>query len=399
MGVPGLAKLIQRHAPDAFITLPITSFAGKRLAIDAYLWMHANMATARKKVISRTDFAREEPDVQQVRKEWINAGVTFAMTLVHHQVTPVFVFDGKDKPGKEGTQQERHDKHLAARAKIDSLYTSIRENGQTPVVLDELRKELINYNRVTYEDVEMFKTVIHGIGIPCVQANGDGEQVCSMLCLEGRVAGVFSTDMDNLAYGCPLLLRGFSDKQSYDSYGNKVPAFDCIRMDKILHGMGIPYRVFVDLCIMAGCDFNTNMPGIAAIKSFKLLQDYGSIDNLPRNFNTDCLKYAMCREIFAHVPSSDIIINDDISDSDEITQHDPLNINKQAIHNAREYLDMTGLGQQINVVITCYNNLQEPTDGLVESLQLQPIPRYSPPRPPAPVLALTQKFLTLKIVK
>lgn len=399
MGIKGINTLLRRHAPDAFFTIPINALSGKRMAIDGNNWMYTNMAIARKKVINKTDVAVQEPNPQEIRREWFLAALNFVIGWLSYNVTPVFVFDGLHPPEKDETKSKRRDARVATRAKIDALYQQL--NGdilERPAnIIEELRKELRNYNFISNEDFELFKMVMRGIGIPCLQATGDGEQLCSSLCIEGKVAAVFSVDTDNLVYGCPLVITGYSETCSYDEYGNKVAHLDCVRLDRVLDGLKISHSMFVDLCIMSGCDFNTNMPGYAAIKSFTLLQKYGSIDDLPRNLNTECLKHIRCREIFAYSPSEQLTIKHETYETDETVEacyefannpgfnkfttevSGPLDINKRAIATARDYLEMAGVSGQIERIIACYHQVLPATDGYVDNLNLGQAPRYTPP--------------------
>ena len=307
-----------------------------------------------------------------------------------HNVTAVFVFDGINiPPEKDEIKAKRRDAKIATKAKIDALYQQLHANllEQPANIVDELRKELRNYNVISNEDFELFKIVLKGIGVPCLQASGEAEQLCSSLCIDGRVAAVFSADTDNLVHGCPLIINGFSDTYSYDEFGNRVTQLNCVRIDTVLQGLNMTHSIFVDLCIMAGCDYNVNMKGYAAIKSYDLLQKYGSIDNLPRDYDTTCLKYQSCREIFAYKSSETLIVNV----GDEGSTGNSLDINKQAITMSRDYLEMAGISGQINKIVTVYQHIVSANDGHVEELNLAPVLRYVPPLPKV-------KFLTLNII-
>ena len=397
MGIKDINKLTKRHAPDAFFTLPINLLSGKRIAIDGPNWMYTNMAIARKKVINRTDIATQELNPIEIRREWFLAALNFITGWLSYNITPVFVFDGQHLADKDDTKAKRRDARVATRAKIEALYKQLDGDilERPGNIIEELRKELRNYNFISSEDFELFKMVIKGIGIPCLQATGDGEQLCSALCVDRKVAGVFSADTDNLVFGCPLVINGFSETCSYDEYGNRVAHLDCVRLDRILDGLKMSHSLFVDLCIMCGCDFNTNMPGYASIKSYGLLQKHGSIDDLPRNLNTECLKHIRCREIFKYIPSQELIVETpDEYDHPELGYGDlnitesngnngvvfgPLDINKRAITTARDYLEMAGISGQIERIIASYHQVTPSSDGYIESLSLGDPPHYVPP--------------------
>ena len=71
-------------------------------------------------------------------------------------------------------------------------------------------------------------------------------------------------------------------------------------LEKVLDHLQLPFASFVDLCIMAGCDYNENIPGIAIIRSFRLIKEYQRIENVLLNTKKDggILDYETCRRLF-----------------------------------------------------------------------------------------------------
>ncbi len=393
MGPKNISKIIKRHAQNAFFSMPIEWLSGKRVAVDAYNWMYINMATARKKVINKTDVAMQEPNQYEIRKEWFLALINFIIGWSSYNITLVFVFDGKHPPEKDATKEERRNKRIAARKKIDDLYEQLRGDilDQPINIVDELRKELKNYNYIPPEDFDLFKNVLRAIGMPCLQATGDGEQLCASLCIDGRVAAVFSTDYDNFALGAPIIIIGFSDSCTYNEFGHKIPHVDCVRLDRILTGLNMSHDLFVDLCIMSGCDFNTNIPRHGSIKSYNLLQKHGSIDKLPNTLDITCLNHIRCRDIFRYVSSQQLTVVED----DDLPL---LDINKSALTTSREYLELAGISGQISRIITCYQNIHPATDGYIEQLNLEPAPHYIPPQRKLTLNIISPPKLTLNII-
>lgn len=379
MGIKNINPLLKKQSPDAFFDVPIETFSGKRLAVDANNWMYVSMANARKRVIKKTDLFNSKPDQNEIRKEWLLSLFSFLTGWLYYGVTPVLVFDGKHPVEKEETKAKRKDTRTSAKQKIQDLYQQL-ENVDLEFpgdIVEKLRKELCNYTTLTSEDFDAFRTVCSAVGVPCLQAEGDGEKLCSSLCTEGKVAAVFSTDTDNLVYGCPLLVTAFSDKCSYDQFGHKVCHVDCVRFDKVLEGLGVHHSLFVDLCIMSGCDYNTNIPGIAAVKALTLLKKHRSIDNLKDLVDISHLKHERCRELFKYVPS------------EELTKDSlKLEFNKEALLTSREVLDAFGLSGELHRFVILLNSCPAPSDGLPEKLGIQG-------GLPKSVKEIQTKFLTL----
>lgn len=361
MGINNLFPLLKEIAPGTFVQVPIDKLSGKRVAIDANNWMFTNMAIARKKIIYKTDVTMHQPDPIEIRKEWFKYAINFIVGWLSYNITPVLVFDGKHPEEKKETKDKRRDSRIEQKAKIDKLYEQaggdiMQHSGN---LIEELRRALSGYVNISSEDFELFKMVMKGIGIPCLQAIGDGEQLCSMLCVDGKVAAVFSADSDNLVYGCPLVINKFSHTYVRDADGAEVAQLECVRIDKALEALDLPFNVFVDLCIMSGCDYNKNMPNYAGKKSLKLLRQYGSIDNLPSNFDTTCLNHIKCRDLFKYVPHNQLVV---LEEGEELS----LQINKNALANSREYLDMAGISNSIERLVNIYRNITPSSDGHTE---------------------------------
>lgn len=372
MGIKDLNNLLKRYSPDALFMMSISKLSGKKIAIDAFAWMFANLIICRKNVVNRTDVTVNEPDKKEIIKEFLSVLINFILKWINYDITPIFVFDGKNKPTeKDEVKEERYQIQKEKREKIDSLYEQISSdilvNNANLTV--ELRKALCNYNPIDKNVINAFQSLLDCIGIPWLQAEGDAEQLCASLCIEEKVAAVFSKDTDVLAFGCPLVIYGFSKGYHKDEFGRKTTMMDCARLDKCLEGLDITYQTFIDLCIMCGCDFNNhnNMVGHAALKSYKLLLPYKLIDKLPKSdkYNTDCLKYKRCREIFTFVSSEKLTINNDINDNNI------LDIKSKAYLNSNDILNKFNLNDELDKIFGTFQKFKGSTSGLLEDLSLK----------------------------
>jgi flap endonuclease-1 len=387
MGIKSLNPMLKKQSPEAFFNVPIGDFSGKRIAVDANNWAYMAMSGARKKVIKKTDLANQKPDQMEIKREFYLNLINFVTGWLYHGITCVFVFDGKHPPEKFEEQAKRKKSKVSARQEIEDLYKKL-ENIDLEFpgdIVEQLKKKLCNYTTLSFEDLDLLKTITKIIGIPTLQAEGDGEKLCSMLCIEGKVAAVFSTDTDNLVYGCPLLITGFSDSCSYDEYGQRISHLDCVRIDKILLNMKISHSLFVDLCIMSGCDYNSNMPGYGTIKSLGLLQKHGSIENLSNKMDISCLKHERCRELFKRVESSKLT-------EDELI----LNVDKTSIASSREYLEMVGIAGQINRLVDIYQKIPIPLDGTLDNLKIKTLSECVPRKV---IAEIKTKFVNLIVVE
>lgn len=383
MGIEGLNPFIKKKVPNAFFTLPLSQLEGKKIAIDVYDWMYANMAISRKKIIMKTDVTLNEPDPIAIQNDFLLAALNFTLKWINNDITPIFVFDGKNKPKeKDEVKLDRYEKQKSKRDRIDELYSQIKVDilANTNELVDELRKALCTYLPISKDTISNLKLLFDSLGVPWLQADGDAEPLCSSLCIEGKVAAVFSSDTDNLAYGCPLVIYGFTKGFNRDEFGRPVILLDCMRIDKVLEGLNITYQTFIDLCIMCGCDFNgnTHMAGYAAIKSYNLLFSHGLIDKIPKSdkYNTSCLKYRRCREIFRYVPSDNIIVKEE---GKEIS----LDINKTSFTQSSKFFNSVDLGDELDKICGTIQKFKGSTPGLIENLELKLVDFnyvYDPPK-------------------
>ena len=393
MGIKGLNNLIKKYSNDAFFTIPISKLKGKKIAIDAYGWMFANIIICRQKVINRTDVTLNELDENEIIKEFLLMLTTFILKWVNNSITPRFIFDGKNKPiEKDDVRKERSQTQKEKKDEIDSLYEKISSDilaNQADLVSD-LRKKLSSYNPVNKKIIEAFKSFLDCLGIPWSVAEGDAEQLCASLCIEGKVAAVFSNDTDSLAYGAPLVITGFTKGYHKDEVGRSITMLDCVRLDKCLDSLNVNYQTFLDLCIMCGCDFNnhTNMPRYAAINSYKLLLPYGSIDKIPLSpkYDITCLNHKRCREIFSYKSSDKLITIDIINDNNNnnnninnnINNNNNINylsseINIKSYMNSRDHLIKVGIIDQLDKIYGTFQNFKGSCDGLIEELNFKQI--------------------------
>ena len=79
--------------------------------------------------------------------------------------------------------------------------------------------------------------------------------------------------MDALTFGTNVLLRGFNSK--------KEPIVQ-IELKPLLEQFGMDMDRFIDICILCGCDYTTNILGVGPIKAYNYIDEHGNIENVIR---------------------------------------------------------------------------------------------------------------------
>ena len=125
--------------------------------------------------------------------------------------------------------------------------------------------------RVTPEMMEDAKKLLRMMGTPVIEAPGEAEAQCAWITKLGLAYGTASEDMDSLTFGSQVLLRGFNSK--------KEPILH-IELKEVLEGFQMTIEEFVDLCILCGCDYTTNIPGIGPVKAFKYMEECRNIEKV-----------------------------------------------------------------------------------------------------------------------
>lgn len=340
----GIKSLSEMYTDGSVGSLSMAKLKGSRIAFDVGTWIHASWSTACKNIVNETYLFTEEVDESKIFREWLRTTLRTVEELLKNGITPVFVFDGKAPEDKNKTHKTRRDALTRARDRYNEFLQGIQ--GLDPLLLNadyltEYRKLYLAARLIFYPDLEEIRSILVAAGLPCLTAEGEAERLCSALCREGWVAGVFSTDTDNLVHGCPLLLNTI-----------KYNTFGYVHLSSLLTGLEMNHKTFVDFCICTGCDYNDNMKQIGIKRSFKLLKEYKELEQLPAKYDRTCLKEQRCRELFELIPSSTLTI-------DPITE-ESLRVSPHAVLEGRDILEIYTAEGWIPTLVTLYATLEAP---------------------------------------
>jgi flap endonuclease-1 len=108
--------------------------------------------------------------------------------------------------------------------------------------------------------------------------------------------------MDSLAFGAPILLRGFSS--------NKREPIIEINLEEVLQGLNMNQLEFVDLCILCGCDYSPTIEGVGFTTALKLIRELNSIEEILR-FVEEKQKYKV-PEFFPYPEARDLFLQPDV---------------------------------------------------------------------------------------
>lgn len=184
-----------------------------------------------------------------------------------HQITPVFIFDGKPPPEKHTCLKERMRIKKCAKEEYAAL---CQEWGETETKhagclvetrIDQLKKQFM---RIRDCDIKQVKQLMRAYGISYYDAPGEADQMCVSMVLSGKAWACVSDDMDMFVYGCSRIIRHVSLLQSTALI---------YQMKHILIDLNMSMETFRQIAVLSGTDYNTKQP-ISLYKTLQLYEEY-----------------------------------------------------------------------------------------------------------------------------
>ncbi len=211
----------------------------------------------------------------------------------------VFVFDGEPPSLK----REEIERRREIKEKFTREYEAAKARGELAVAF----AKSVMTSRLTPAMLEDAKHLLRLLGIPYVQAPGEGEAQAAFMARRGDVWAVGSKDYDSLLFGAPRLVRfmTISGKEFLPSKGKFRPLRpEIITAEAMLSHYGISREQLVDLAILVGTDFNRGIKGVGPKTALKLVKEYGKIEQLPPEIRIKVSKnFRAVREVFHHPPT------------------------------------------------------------------------------------------------
>jgi len=311
MGIKNLHKLLQKYVPGCYEPHHLSNFAYQRVAIDISLYLYKYKAIGGDK--------------------WLESFLYLVSSLRKWNIHCVFIYDNKAPIEKSEEQQRRRETRAKQYERVTELEEDIKKYEQTGAISENMKdickkegvttsllrksKESIDIKvikrklesmksmiiSITEEDLQLTRDLFDLLQIPYIKAPSEAEAYSSYLCIHGKVDAVLSEDTDVLAYGAPLFLT------KIDTFNETVVS---IHHESLLQEIEMEKTTFLDLCIMLGCDYNTNIPRIGLEKSYALIKQYRNIDEMTDINSEDkkVLNHTRCRELFAIPDKMDVYV-------------------------------------------------------------------------------------------
>lgn len=232
MGIRHLNKHLREKCPDSIRVLNMADLEGKRIAVDVSIYLY-----------------KYEGDNMLLENMYLMLSI-----FRHHNITPIFIFDGKPPPEKKELLIKRKEDKQDAQNEYEKLQKSLDNNAdfddtekqEIVATMDQLKKQFIHINK---DKIESVKELIRAYGATYYDAPGEADELCALLVLKKKVWACLSEDMDLFVYGCPRVLRYFS------LMNHSIVLY---HMKGILEELSLNQQEFREICILSGTDYNIN---------------------------------------------------------------------------------------------------------------------------------------------
>jgi flap endonuclease-1 len=256
---------------NLFPKTPITfqDLSGRIIAIDAHNVLHQFLAIIRQ---------RDGTPLKDANGNITShlSGLFFRTSnLVEAGIRPIYVFDGRPHALKARTIQERRKRKEQA----EKDYQIALAAGD----LQTAKSKASQTSRLTDDMITESKELLLALGIPTVQAPGEGEAQASHIVQQNKAYAVGSQDFDCLLFGTPLLARNLTSSERRRLPGKQafvkvVP--ELLRLDQGLKQNELTREQLVDIAILLGTDFNDGIKGYGPKKSLTAIKEHGNLEHL-----------------------------------------------------------------------------------------------------------------------
>lgn len=175
--------------------------------------------------------------------------------MIEKDIKPIYIFDGQAPELKSETQAKRRE----IREESEKIFKKALAEGDT----EKARKFAMRSSKLSPEIIESSKKLLTLMGIPYVEAKGEGEAQAAYLVSKGDAYAVASQDYDCLLFGAKRVVRNLAVSSNL---GN----LEYYELNSVLKQLNITREELVDMGILIGTDFCEGLKGVGAKTALKL---------------------------------------------------------------------------------------------------------------------------------
>jgi flap endonuclease-1 len=248
----------------------LDELAGRRLAVDGNGELYQFLA-----LIRLPDGTPLMGDDGRITSHLVGLFYRTTRLIGEYGADLVFVFDGEPPVLKRAEIERRR----ATRQRYEVEAEAARTAGDASRAYSKSTMT----SRLSRDMIEEASELLSLLGVPVVQAPGEGEAQAAFMARRGDVWAAASKDYDALLFGTPRLLRflTLTGKEFMPRAGTFRPITpEVIDTAALLASLEITHEQLIDLAILVGTDFNEGIRGIGPKKALKLVRTHGTIDRM-----------------------------------------------------------------------------------------------------------------------
>ena len=270
-------------------TISFKDLEGRVVSIDAFNTLYQFLSTIRQR------------DGRPLTDE--NGNVTSHLSgilyrnssMIEKDIKPIYIFDGQAPELKSETQAKRRE----IREESEKIFKQALAEGDT----EKARKYAMRSSKLSAEIIESSKKLLTLMGIPYIEAKGEGEAQAAYLVAKGDAYAVASQDYDCLLFGAKRVVRNLA-------INSNAKNLEYYQLDRVLRELKITREELVDMGILIGTDFCEGMKGVGAKTALKLARNNQLKEKLAELQSQSSHDLDEVREIFLnHNVNTDYKIN------------------------------------------------------------------------------------------
>lgn len=170
------------------------------------------------------------------------------LNLLIEGIKPIYVFDGTPPEQKHKTHEARKERKAEAEYKY--------ERAKKEEDVEAMGKYAKQFTYLSSEMIEESKELLNAMGIPTIDAPGEGEAQAAFLA-QSKAFAVGSQDYDALLFGTPRLIQNLTlARKRKTASGYIYISPEIIELEKVLNSLQINQDQLICLGILIGTDYN-----------------------------------------------------------------------------------------------------------------------------------------------
>eukprot|EP00730_Choanoeca_flexa_P016564 TRINITY_DN7857_c0_g1_i1.p1 TRINITY_DN7857_c0_g1~~TRINITY_DN7857_c0_g1_i1.p1 ORF type:complete len:558 (+),score=102.48 TRINITY_DN7857_c0_g1_i1:64-1737(+) len=256
MGIQSLLQLLQ----PATVDIHIQSYAGKRVAIDGYGWLHKGAYACAQALA----FGKKT-----------EAHIKFCMKrialLKHYKVEPVIVLDGRPLPSKASEEAQRRARRLEGRKRAMQL---LRDGRKT-----EANKAFSACVDISGEIAYQLTVACRQAGVEVIVAPYEADAQMAYLANSGYVDAVITEDSDLLVYQTKRVIYKLTDTGAAQEI-RLARIYQGAQLDGTINFSSWTPTMFRRMCILAGCDYLPSPARMGIKTAYRIVRHARSIHDI-----------------------------------------------------------------------------------------------------------------------